>query len=102
MPIVADNYEIVIGVDTHAAAHALCVVAAATGAAEGQSKFSGKPSGTRAGPHMDYRTEQGNKPPSSSSKASAPTEPGSPTACLRRDSRLPNLPRWHQGPARSR
>ena len=35
MPIVADHYEIAIGVDTHAAAHALCVVAATTGAAEG-------------------------------------------------------------------
>jgi len=54
MPIVADNYEIVIGVDTHAAAHALCVVAAVTGAADGQDKFSSKPSGSRAGPHVDY------------------------------------------------
>nr|WP_306453233.1 transposase [Rhodococcus sp. ACPA4] len=35
----------VIGVDTHAAAHALCVGAAATGAAEGQSKFSSKSAG---------------------------------------------------------
>ncbi|ALU73697.1 hypothetical protein H351_30705 (plasmid) [Rhodococcus erythropolis R138] len=39
IPTVADYYEIVIGVDTHAA-HALCVVTATTGAAEGQSKFS--------------------------------------------------------------
>lgn len=86
MPIVADNYEIVIGVDTHAAAHALCVVAAVTGAAEGQSKFSGKPGGDSAGPVPGLRTEQVNKPPSSSSKASAPAAPDSPTAFLRRDS----------------
>lgn len=45
MPIVADNYEIVIGVDTHAAAHALCVVAAATGAVQDKASFPASPAG---------------------------------------------------------
>ena len=87
MPIVADNYEIVIGVDTHAAAHALCIVAAVAGAAGGQSKFSVQVQGVLIGPVRGLHTEQVNKPPLSSSKASGPTEPDSPTAFLRRDSR---------------
>ena len=45
MPIVADNYEIVIGVDTHAAAHARCVVAAATGAVQDKASFPASPAG---------------------------------------------------------
>ncbi|MDV6278450.1 hypothetical protein R3Q06_34105 [Rhodococcus erythropolis] len=45
MPIVADKYEIVIGVDTHAAAHALCVVAAATGAVQDKASFPTSPAG---------------------------------------------------------
>ena len=86
MPIVADNYEIVIGVDTHAAAHARCVVAAATGAVQDKASF---PASRRVliGPARGLHTGQVNKPPSSSSKASAPTAPDSPTAFLRRDSR---------------
>ena len=45
MPIVADNYEIVIGVDTHAATHALCVVAAVTGAVQDKTSFPASPAG---------------------------------------------------------
>ncbi|MFI6959870.1 transposase [Nocardia sp. NPDC050408] len=39
MPIVSEQYELVIGVDTHAANHALSVVTAATGAAVDQASF---------------------------------------------------------------
>jgi transposase len=39
MPIVSEQYEIVIGVDTHAANHALSVVTAATGAAIDRASF---------------------------------------------------------------
>jgi transposase len=45
MPIVADQYEFVIGVDTHAATHSLSVVTAATGAVVDQSMFPTNPSG---------------------------------------------------------
>ncbi|UZG55083.1 hypothetical protein ONE62_34415 [Rhodococcus opacus] len=45
MPIVADQYEFVIGVDTHAATHSLSVVTAATGAIVDQSMFPTNPSG---------------------------------------------------------
>jgi transposase len=45
MPIVADQYEFVIGVDTHAATHSLSVVTAATGAIVDQSMFPTSPSG---------------------------------------------------------
>lgn len=46
MPIVADQYEFVIGVDTHAATHSLSVVTAATGAVVDQSMFPTNPSGS--------------------------------------------------------
>nr|AIU93844.1 hypothetical protein LRS1606.410 [Rhodococcus sp. NS1] len=45
MPIVADQYEFVMGVDTHAGTHSLSVVTAATGAAIDQSVFPTNPSG---------------------------------------------------------
>ncbi|OYD60735.1 hypothetical protein BDB13_5606 [Rhodococcus sp. OK302] len=47
-------------------------------------------------PARGLHTEQDNKPLSWSSKVSAPTEPGSPTAFLWQDFRLSNLPQWHQ------
>lgn len=39
MPIVAEQYRFVIGVDTHAATHSLALVAAATGAAIAEAVF---------------------------------------------------------------
>jgi transposase len=45
MPIVADQYQLVIGVDTHAANHALAIVATATGAAVDQANFPASTAG---------------------------------------------------------
>ena len=45
MFIVAEQYEFVIGVDTHAAIHTLSVITAATGAVIDQAVFSTTPSG---------------------------------------------------------
>jgi hypothetical protein len=45
MFIVAEQYEFVIGVDTHAATHTLSVITAATGAVIDQAVFSTTPSG---------------------------------------------------------
>ncbi len=45
MPIVSEQYELVIGVDTHAANHALSVVAAATGAAVDAASFPASAAG---------------------------------------------------------
>lgn len=45
MPIVADHYELVVGIDTHAANHALSVVATATGATVNQASFPTNPAG---------------------------------------------------------
>ena len=45
MSIVAEQYEFVIGVDTHAATHTLSVITAATGAVIDQAVFSTTPSG---------------------------------------------------------
>ena len=39
MPIVAEQYTFVIGVDTHAATHSLALVNASTGAVVDQSVF---------------------------------------------------------------
>jgi len=39
MPIVAEQYTFVIGVDTHAATHSLALLKAATGAVVGESVF---------------------------------------------------------------
>ena len=49
MPIVAEHFESVIGVDTHAATHALAVVTAASGAELARATFPTSPAGlTRA------------------------------------------------------
>jgi len=45
MFIVAEQYEFVIGVDTHAATHTLSVITAATGAVIDQAVFWTTPSG---------------------------------------------------------
>jgi transposase len=45
MAVVAQEFEYVIGVDTHAATHSLAVVAAATGAALSKAKFPTSPAG---------------------------------------------------------
>lgn len=45
MPIVSERYELVIGVDTHAATHALSVVTATTGAAVDQARFPASAAG---------------------------------------------------------
>ncbi|MCX0271548.1 IS110 family transposase [Nocardia zapadnayensis] len=45
MSIVSEHYELVIGVDTHAAHHALSVVTAATGAALDQMRFPANAAG---------------------------------------------------------
>lgn len=59
MPIVADHYEIVIGVDTHAANHALCVVTATTGAVQDKASFPASPAGLeRARTWIDHRAGQ--------------------------------------------
>ena len=39
MPIVAEQYELVIGVDTHAATHTLALVVTATGAVTDEAVF---------------------------------------------------------------
>ncbi|PBA28849.1 IS110 family transposase, partial [Mycobacterium intracellulare] len=43
MPIVAEHYTFVIGVDTHAASHSLALVVASTGAVIDQSVFANTP-----------------------------------------------------------
>ena len=45
MPIVAEQYTFVIGVDTHAATHSLALVSASTGALIDQSVFPNTPPG---------------------------------------------------------
>jgi transposase len=45
MPIVAEDYTFVIGVDTHAATHSLALLTAATGAVVDQSVFPNTPPG---------------------------------------------------------
>lgn len=45
MPIVAEEYTFVIGVDTHAATHSLALVTAATGAVVDEAVFANTPSG---------------------------------------------------------
>ncbi len=45
MPIVAEQYQFVVGVDTHAATHSLALVTAATGAVMDQSVFPNTPPG---------------------------------------------------------
>lgn len=82
----------VIGVDTHAAAHVLCFVTATTGAVQDKASFPTSPAGPDR-PVPGLHTEKGSRLPSLPSKASDPTEPGSPTAFLQR---LPNLRKWHQ------
>ena len=44
MPIVADTYELVVGVDTHAT-HTLAIVSARTGAALEHDTFPATPTG---------------------------------------------------------
>ncbi|TCN53375.1 transposase [Rhodococcus sp. SMB37] len=45
MTIVADQYELVIGVDTHAASHTLSIITTATGAVDAQVSFPANPAG---------------------------------------------------------
>jgi hypothetical protein len=45
MPIVAEEYAFVIGVDTHAATHSLALVTATTGAVVDQAVFPNTPPG---------------------------------------------------------
>jgi hypothetical protein len=45
LPIVADTYELVVGVDTHAATHTLAIVSARTGAALEHDTFPATPTG---------------------------------------------------------
>lgn len=45
MPIVAEQYTFVIGVDAHAATHSLALVTAATGATLGEVVFPNTASG---------------------------------------------------------
>ncbi|MDI5937147.1 MULTISPECIES: IS110 family transposase [unclassified Micromonospora] len=47
MAIVADQYDFVIGVDTHAASHTLALITAGTGAVGQQAQFPTSPSGLR-------------------------------------------------------
>ncbi|WSG09845.1 IS110 family transposase [Micromonospora sp. NBC_01739] len=47
MAIVADQYDFVIGVDTHAASHTLALITAGTGALGQQAQFPTSPSGLR-------------------------------------------------------
>lgn len=49
MAIVADQYDFVIGVDTHAASHTLALITAGTGAVGQQAQFPTSPSGLRRG-----------------------------------------------------
>lgn len=88
MPIVSEQYELVIGVDTHAANHALSVVTTATGARLTRQAFlparpdwitpeHGSPVGLVNGPLLWL------------SRASAPTAPSWPSVCSR-----PGWPWW--------
>ena len=57
MPIVAEEYTFVIGVDTHAATHSLALVSASTGAVVDQSVFPNTPPGLdRALTWITHRT----------------------------------------------
>jgi transposase len=47
MAIVADQYDFVVGVDTHAASHTLAVITAGTGAVSQQAQFPTSPAGLR-------------------------------------------------------
>jgi transposase len=47
MAIVADQYDLVIGVDTHAASHTLALITANTGAVRQQAQFPTSPAGLR-------------------------------------------------------
>ncbi|GGK63145.1 IS110 family transposase [Nocardia camponoti] len=59
MPIVSQQYELVIGVDTHAANHTLSVVTAATGAALDQASFPASTAGLeRAAAWVTRRTAE--------------------------------------------
>jgi transposase len=55
MAIAADQYDLVIGVDTHAASHTLAPVRAATGAAGQHAKFPASPAGLRRALHWIRR-----------------------------------------------
>jgi hypothetical protein len=49
MPIVAEHYQFVIGVDTHAASHSFAVIRAGNGAVENHGQFPATDAGlTRA------------------------------------------------------
>ena len=47
MAIVADQYDFIVGVDTHAASHTLALITAATGAIRQQAPFPTSPAGLR-------------------------------------------------------
>ena len=47
MAIVADQYDFVIGVDTHAASHTLALITASTGVVRQQAQFPTTPAGLR-------------------------------------------------------
>ena len=47
MPIVADTYDLLVGVDTHAATHTFAVINAATGALLDNGEFPTNPAGLR-------------------------------------------------------
>ncbi|WP_330256172.1 hypothetical protein OG874_17345 [Nocardia sp. NBC_00565] len=52
MSIVSEQYELVIGVDTHAANHAISVVTASTGAAVGEASFPTSAAGLDRAQHL--------------------------------------------------
>lgn len=57
-PTVSEQYEFVIGVDTHAATHTFALVAAATGALRAHAEFPTSPAGlSRAQGWMQQRTD---------------------------------------------
>ena len=47
MAIVADHYDFLLGVDTHAASHTLALITASTGAVHQQAQFPTSPAGLR-------------------------------------------------------
>lgn len=47
MTIVADRYDLIIGVDTHAASHTLALITAGTGAVQQHAQFPTSPAGLR-------------------------------------------------------
>ena len=90
MPVVAEEYAFVIGVDTHAATHSLALITAATGAVVIR-RCSQRPPVGWTGQRRGSRTESVTTQHLWSSKVLAPTERAEPNVLVMRVCWSPNL-----------